>query len=263
MEACYLNIHPNISYALAGVMTTRYQIDLFYQLMKEVGIKYVYKFLKDESIKFIDNQIITNINNKTIQYSENECFDNKVDNSIIFIDTIKSSKNSLEQYYSKIIENKLENQIDKLVNQFDPSLDSFRIISSEPKCSLKSDGKFRNLNEFGDGLHKYITFICLLLSSKNTIIFIDEIDVGIHYSQFDNLWKLFLEISKKQNIQLFATTHSKECIESYCRVSNDLNETNISFIELGKDKQNNIKANIMTHEQFNRNIKIGNGVRGW
>jgi len=246
MEACYLNIHSNTSYALAGIMTSRYQIDLFYQLMQEVSIKYVYKFLKDESIKFIENQIITNIDNTIIQYNENECFDHKIDNSIIFIDTLKSSKNSLEQYYSKIIENKLEGQIDALVNQFDTSLDSFRIISSEPKCSSTLDGKFRSLNEFGDGLHKYITFICLLLSSQNTTVFIDEIDVGIHYSQFDNLWKLFMEISKKQNIQIFATTHSKECIESYNRVSQKLNDTDTVYFEIGKNKN--------TKELFMRNL---------
>ncbi len=263
MEALYLNMHPNISYSLASIITTRYQIDLFHQLMKEVGVKYIYKFLKDEASKFADNKIITNICSKTIKYNEDECFDNNNDNSIIFIDTVKSSKISLEKYYSKILEAKLEQKVDDLINKFDSSLDSFRIIASEPKCSLKSNGKFRNLNEFGDGLHKYITFICLLLGSKDMIIFIDEIDMGIHYSQFDNLWDIILTISKQQNIQLFATTHSKECIESYCNVSKKLKEDDISFINLSKNKQDKPVAIVLDSGMFKSEIEQNHEVREW
>jgi AAA15 family ATPase/GTPase len=262
MEACYLNIHPNISYSLADIITTRYQIDLYSQLMKEVGVSYVFKFLKDKALNFIENEITTNLGRKIIQYEEQE-LNVQVKNSIVFIDTVKSSKSSLEKYYSKIIEKKLEQEIDTLINEFDSSLESFRIITSEPKCSLKSDGKFRNLNEFGDGLHKYITFICLLLGSRNSIILIDEIDVGIHYTQFDKLWHIVLTISKQQNIQIFATTHSKECIESYARVSKELEDKEISFIKLTKLKDNSIMAGVRDYEMFQYSIEDGHEVRGW
>jgi len=261
MEACFINIHLNTSRALASFITTRYQIDLYSKLFVEVGIKYIYNFLHNEAKKYQNYSLETNIIKKTIQYNEDDIL---IENdNTFFIDSIKTSTKLLEKYYSKIIENRLENKIDEFVNKFDSSLDSFRIISSEAKCSLKTDGKFYNINEFGDGLHKYVTFICLLYGIKNTVVFIDEMENGIHYSQFDDLWNIILTISKERNIQIFITTHSKELIDSYNRITKKLNDKDTSFIEFGKDKDNNIKANVMDFEEFNRNIEIGNGVRGW
>jgi AAA15 family ATPase/GTPase len=128
---------------------------------------------------------------------------------------------------------------------------------------IKKDKKFVLLSEFGDGVKHLLNIILALYLNKNNTIYLDEIDNGIHYSLFNRLWEIIFKISESRNVQVFATTHSKECIESYNNVSQKLNETDITFIEFGKDKQNNIKANVMNSEQFNRNVKIGNGVRGW
>ena len=58
-----------------------------------------------------------------------------------------------------------------------------------------------------------------MLILENKTLFIDEIENGIHYSLFDNMWEIILKISKDRSVQFFATTHSKECIESYNKIS--------------------------------------------
>jgi len=128
---------------------------------------------------------------------------------------------------------------------------------------LKENGIFHHLNEFGEGLHKYITYILALYSTKDGILFIDEVDSGLHYSIFNELWKIILKISKEQNVQVFATTHSKECIESYARVAKELEDEDIAFIELGRNKKNKLDSIVMDSEMFLRHIKMGNEVRGW
>jgi AAA15 family ATPase/GTPase len=90
----------------------------------------------------------------------------------------------------------------------------------------------------------------LLLSQKNSIILIDEIENGIHYTNLGKLWEIILTISKQQNVQVFATTHSKECIESYARVVEELEDKEITFIKLGKNKKDEIKAMIYPYEWF-------------
>ncbi len=99
-----------------------------------------------------------------------------------------------------------------------------------------------SLSSFGDGLKTYISIICSIYACKNGQLFIDEIENGLHYSKLDQLWEIILSLAMQQNVQVFATTHSKECIESYARVSKELDNRSIKFIELGKNNENKITA---------------------
>jgi len=128
---------------------------------------------------------------------------------------------------------------------------------------VQEDGKYLSLSEFGDGLKNFVHIVIVLLSYTKRAIFIDEIENGIHYTKLDDMWRVILKLSIYQDIQIFATTHSKECIESYARVSKELSEEEIAFIELGRDKEDKLKAIVMNSSRFYRELQNGNGVRGW
>ncbi len=128
---------------------------------------------------------------------------------------------------------------------------------------LEYENEYLKLYEFGDGLKHFISILISINLNKDSIIFLDEVDNGIHYSNFDKLWEIILTISKEQNVQVFATTHSKECIESFARVSQKLEDEDITFIELGKNKNNDLDSIVMDSEMFLRHIEMGNEVRGW
>ena len=53
---------------------------------------------------------------------------------------------------------------------------------------------------------------------------IDEIETGIHHSRQKDFWSNILKICKELNVQLFATTHSEECIKAFYEASKELNE---------------------------------------
>jgi len=244
MEAVYISNPKN---NLRRIITIRYMSDILWDLWNEIGKKFIDNFIKEKSEGYENNQITSNLNDLKI--------------NIIFSSSNKATKNKYEDLYSSIIKNELEDRLDSYVKEFDNSIEKFRIINSQPHC--KKNGKFYNLNEFGDGLGKFIYFIILLLSQKSSIILIDEIENGIHYTNLDKLWEIILTISKQQNVQVFATTHSKECIESYARVAKKLEDDGIGFIELGRNKKNELDSVVMDSEMFQRFVKLGNEVRGW
>ena len=128
---------------------------------------------------------------------------------------------------------------------------------------LKKDKEYLLLSEFGDGVKHFLNIILSLYLNKDSILYLDEIENGIHYSNLDKLWEIILTISKDQNVQVFATTHSKECIESYARVAKKLDDEEIAFIELGRNKKNELDSVVMDSEMFQRFVKLGNEVRGW
>ena len=242
MEAIYL-INPKKD--LNFLIRMRYISDILLDLWDEIGKKFINNFIKAKVEAYQNYEIKTNLV--------------KLEKNIIFKSSNKSTKTNYDTYYGKIIENALEDKVDDYIKEFDNSIDKFRIIKSQPHC--QKNGNFYNINEFGEGLGKFISLILLVLSSKDTILLIDEIDNGIHYSNLDKLWEIILKISIEQKVQVFATTHSKECIESYARVAKKLEDEEISFIELCK-REDEIKAFVYPYDWFIDEIEQEHEVRG-
>jgi AAA15 family ATPase/GTPase len=167
----------------------------------------------------------------------------------------------LESLYAILQEQNKEELLNQYIQEFDSSIKQFKFIRSTPK--LEVNDKYIHLSNFGDGLKTYIFIICSLFVSKNGQLFIDEIENGIHYIKLDRLWEIILTISKEQNVQVFATTHSKECIESYARVAKKLEDEEIGFIELGRNKESEIKAMVYPYEWILDEIEQNHEVRGW
>lgn len=55
------------------------------------------------------------------------------------------------------------------------------------------------------GLHLVIT--------KGGFLLVDEIENGIHWSVKPKLWHFLVETARALNVQVVATTHSKDCLD--------------------------------------------------
>jgi hypothetical protein len=67
----------------------------------------------------------------------------------------------------------------------------------------------------GDGVNRLFGIALALVHAKGGILLVDEIENGIHYSVQTDLWHLIFEMSVKMNVQVFATTHSYDCIKAF------------------------------------------------
>ncbi|MEI7668594.1 MAG: AAA family ATPase [Pseudomonadota bacterium] len=82
------------------------------------------------------------------------------------------------------------------------------------------------IGSLGDGAWRMLALAIALSSAKDSILLIDEIDTGLHYSVMSSMWKMINETAKEFNIQVFATTHSLDCVNSLayiCREGVDEN----------------------------------------
>jgi len=70
------------------------------------------------------------------------------------------------------------------------------------------------LSLMGEGMERYLTFVLSILSAKNGIVLIDEIENGLHYSIHKKMWGKLAHLARKYNVQIIATTHSHECLEA-------------------------------------------------
>jgi AAA15 family ATPase/GTPase len=219
-----------------------------------------FKIIEDSGIK----EYFFHFDNKSMKININDfSYEKTKKNNIKFLTQLGFTKYQLKQVFESVQKKDVENILYEYIKNFDNNILNFKIIGGDkPQCKINT-GEYRDINEFGDGLKHWISIICSLYACENGYLFIDELDNGIHYTQLDKLWEIILTISKQQNVQVFATTHSKECIESYARVAKRLEDEGIGFIELGRNKNNELDAVVMDSEMFQRFVKLGNEVRGW
>jgi AAA15 family ATPase/GTPase len=82
------------------------------------------------------------------------------------------------------------------------------------------------LKHLGDGINRIFTIALALVNAKNKILLIDEIDLGLHHSVQRKLWEIIFKFSKELNVQVFATTHSQDCVEAFTDVLNEKGNAN-------------------------------------
>lgn len=102
------------------------------------------------------------------------------------------------------------------------------------------------LKSMGDGINRIMTVILALVNSDNGFLLIDEFENGLHYTVQEKLWEIVFNLSQKMNIQVFATTHSEDCIAGFEKVLNsDSNNLNGQLIRL------DLKDGIVKQVEFN------------
>lgn len=112
------------------------------------------------------------------------------------------------------------------------------------------------LNSMGDGMIRVLQLILKLFQAENGILLIDEFENGLHYSVQRRIWDIVFELAKKLKIQVFATTHSWDCIESFTSVAVERTDVEGVLFRLGrsikKSDHGNIIATVFDEEKLLR-----------
>ena len=54
----------------------------------------------------------------------------------------------------------------------------------------------------------------------------------MHYTKQDEIWRALFEIAKDREIQIFASSHSKEMIESFLRIGKTREDVSATYFEM-------------------------------
>jgi len=119
---------------------------------------------------------------------------------------------------------------------------------------LSNSNRVFPLRSMGDGINRILTIILALVNSDNGFLLIDEFENGLHHTVQEQLWEIIFQLSQRLNVQVFATTHSEDCIIGF---ENTLN--NNSNLLGGKlIRLDNING-IIKQVEFNANeLRIAN-----
>lgn len=128
-----------------------------------------------------------------------------------------------------------------------------------PMIKLEGMDELLPLRSMGDGITRLFHIIVALVSAKNGLLLIDEFENGLHWSVQPKVWEIIFELSKRLNVQIFATTHSRDCIAGFDYAWNKYSDLG-TFFRLD-NKNGVIKVTEYTLETLTDSLEMDIEVR--
>jgi len=190
----------------------------------------------------------------------------KNDLTINFISSTTMEEREIATLYGALVDLNKEDFLNKSLQLFDNNIIALKQKATGRdivlKLSLKDQELPVLLSSLGEGINRYIAILCAIWASKDGVLFIDEIENGIHYSNYDKLWELVLKVSEEARCQLFISTHSLECIKSYLKTAKKLQDKNITYTKMTKLDDGSIIAGVRDYDMLQYALEDGHEVRG-
>jgi hypothetical protein len=115
-----------------------------------------------------------------------------------------------------------------------------RLSNSETPIALRS---------LGEGMNRLLGIALALVNCKDGMLLIDEIENGLHYTVLPDVWRLIFKTARELNVQVFATTHSSDCIYAFQKAAEEDKESDGMLIRLVR-KNDKIKAITFDEEEM-------------
>ena len=98
---------------------------------------------------------------------------------------------------------------------------------------MKVEGEGRiPLRSMGDGLTRLFHMGLAMASASKGVLLIDEFENGLHWKVQEKLWDALSKAAQKFDVQIFATTHSRDCIWSFATAGKRLNHDDAMIYRL-------------------------------
>jgi AAA15 family ATPase/GTPase len=240
-----------------------YTLDLDSIRNKRIEHKYSYDFEEISKIIVLDKHDKKGKTNRKWEIIEKYSV---LQNSYFIHSFFKSSDEELAKSY----------QLAEYSNQSQVILEAFKLIDDSiveirdfsfagSKLYLKRENeKYIPLGMFGDAMSKIANIILKIINIKDSIVLIDEVENGIHYTNQEKFWEFLFKLSKAYNVQIFATSHSLEMISAFNRVAYQTEfDQDAMYFEMSRHaKSQEIIANPMDMEMLNYEILSKSSFRG-
>lgn len=148
------------------------------------------------------------------------------------VSTLINSTNilyQLPQNLNHLIKAKQIDKVVKVLQKIDHSIENiYAGTDNLIYCDIGLE-QLIPINVMGDGIRRALSLIVSVANFSNGVIFIDEVENGFHFKSLEIMWKALIEASREFNVQIFATTHSIECVRE---LNNAYQESNNHEIRL-------------------------------
>ena len=173
-------------------------------------------FLGKINVKIEDEIIIDK--NISIEESQDIKYINDYDIiKIVYVTPYDYYRNDLSENILENLNDKDKANIINLLKIFDSEIKDFSVVR---KLNIENMVYIDHilygsvpLFSFGDSIKKIFTLAIALISSKEGILLVDEIESTVHKNHINRMFDSIINLCKEYKVQLICTTHSLEVID--------------------------------------------------
>lgn len=142
--------------------------------------------------------------------------------SYVFIPQGGLNNIELEELWDNVTLRDLEKEVIKALRLIAPEVQALNFVKESrhsperiPKAKIADQDEPIPLRSMGEGMKRLLGITLALVNAKDGMLLIDEVDSGLYHAVLPYIWHLIFEIAHRLNVQVFATTHSWDCIEAF------------------------------------------------
>ena len=129
---------------------------------------------------------------------------------------------TLGPMWDEVVLTPFEKEVVKALHIIDPQISATAMVGDEgtrrPRKAIVRTENIDHpvpLRSFGDGLNRLFAIILSLVDAKGGILLVDEFENGLHHTVQLDAWRMIFRLAQELNIQVFATSHSKDALSAF------------------------------------------------
>ena len=137
--------------------------------------------------------------------------------------------------YNRVVLRRKKKEVESLLRKIEPKLEAIETLQTGNQPLLYADiglSEMLPVTQMGQGFNRLLDIYSELVAAETKVLLIDEVENGVHHSVLPTIWRGLLHAAKDADVQIFATTHSLECIRSAHEVFSEEPEYDLSVIQL-------------------------------
>ncbi len=137
------------------------------------------------------------------------------------------------------------------------------IITGKQEAFIYGDIKLPQLlplSLMGEGMRRLLEIALAIIGAAGGVVLIDEIENGFHYSISEKVWRAIADLARQFEVQIFATTHSWECIRGAHQAFTEAPPYDFRYHRLQQGK-NGIEAVTLDQESLESVLEEGWEIR--
>ncbi|MCX5643298.1 MAG: AAA family ATPase [Phycisphaerae bacterium] len=147
--------------------------------------------------------------------------------SLIRAETPDADK--LREFWGEIALSDEEPRVTESLRILEPRIERIAFVPTRSVYGSSSEGIYVRLSgvenrmplgTLGDGVRHILALSVAVSRSRHGFVMIDEIDTGLHHSVMTEVWRVLITTAERLDVQVFATTHSLDCVRSLAWLAN-------------------------------------------
>lgn len=152
--------------------------------------------------------------------------------------------------YNRVVVRRKKKQVEALLQKVEPRLLAIETLQTGNEPLLYADvglSEMIPITQMGQGFNRLLDIYSEIVSAEARVLLIDEIENGVHHSVLSTIWRGLFHAAEEVDVQIFATTHSWECVLAADAVAREEKPYALNLIRLDR-VENNVKATIIDEE---------------